>query len=163
MTTRNSPHAEAMDDGADHATTMSRTQVIDILSLGATTPSRPVDFVIERLATDDGAQAMAMDIESRFHVNVDDLVDGAVPLETMRGVKDGAKRAFEDHAKDVSAVALYFLAVSSGLASYGVNLSSRTGAELIETMIDFGEACPAPWRAMVRSAVLCLADMTDES
>ena len=163
MMTHNTGHGHAMNDGAAAAATMTRTQVIDILSLGATTASRPIDFVIERLNANDGARKIAEDIESRFDVDINSLAQGDMPLESLRTIKDEAKAAFDEHSGDVGAVALYFLAVSAGLAAHRINLSSRSGAEIVETLIDFGEACPAPWRAMVRSAVLNLADLGDES
>lgn len=163
MTLHNTEHGHAMSDGADGAATMTRSQVIDILSLGATTASRPIDFVIERLSARDGSRKIAKDIESRFHIDINALIQGEMSVESLHTMKDEAKAAFDDHSEDVGAVALYFLAVGSGLAAHRVNISSRSGAEIVETLIDFGEACPTPWRDMVRSAVLCLADMADDA
>ncbi len=149
-----------MDD-ASRALTPS--QAMDLLSLGAAGPARPVDLVIERLARTNGAASIAKAVAAAFDLEIDQILDDRASLVSLRSAKDQAKRQIEANGNDVVAVALYFLAVSAGLAYHNVNLSSRAGDELLEAIIDLGEASPAPWRAMFRTAAIHLADLSSAS
>lgn len=83
------------------------------------------------------------------------LLDGSLPLERLRSLKDRAKAGFASQlALDIriASVAAYFLAIAAALHHHRTCITSQPLADLRTLLIDFASAAEEPWSSFLSSA-----------
>lgn len=111
----------------------------DLMRLGLSNASRPVDQLVELLERLDPASWLANTLGG-----LDSLRDAAPfpgsghPLEQLQALKEESKRS--------GATAGYFVAVAAALVEHGERISSAPPAELRATFLDLASVTTDEWQ-----------------
>lgn len=157
------PSTGTPSTGPGEPAELTEPQAKRLLAL-ALTKRRPVDRLIDRLSASDGHGWMRTVLMLPTFTRAGDLTSGLVngtwSIDRLNQFKNECKQltgASNDERSRLAGMLGYYLAVATGLASGGRNLSSQPQAELEAVLLDLAEAAPQPWSDLLARAALKLS------
>ncbi len=145
---------------------ISFEQASRMLRMGLAEPVRPVDALLERLAQPDGSAwlgaALISGPAADFGHPEELLANGKATLEQLRAIKQAGTRQASDESYGAHwpAMICYFFAIAAGLAHFGVNLSSRSPADLEAVFLDLAAVTPPIWSDLFVRAAAALPTLS---
>lgn len=136
-----------------------------LLHMGLVQPYRPIDGLIERLASPGGHDWLRKILQGPpFTTDAslaggNALLTGNVMATQLMNLKEAAKKQAYDPDRNMrlAARAAYDLAIASALAHFGRSITGQKRSELMLSLTDLADALPEPWATMVHNAADRLA------
>ncbi len=141
------------------STALDTDQASRMLRLGIHGPPRPINKLLDRLASDDGEAWLSKILSDDSMACLASLPSAVesndVTLEALTAVKEACKSTairMNTPGASLQAMVGYFFSVTAALALFRTNISSLGTEELKPILIDLASVAPPYWSALFERA-----------